>query len=119
MITPEYLAIGHITRDLLPSGGSTAGGTALYAGTTAYRLGVSTGIFTAAAELPASLPEALLVARTPTEVTSTFENRYLPDGRQQWLHAAADPVRLADLPVSWRQVPLVHLGPVLHECSLE
>jgi sugar/nucleoside kinase (ribokinase family) len=59
------------------------------------------------------------VARTPSDATSTFENRYTPDGRQQWLHAAASPLRVADLPATWRACPLVHLGPLLQECPTE
>jgi sugar/nucleoside kinase (ribokinase family) len=119
MATPTFLAIGHVTRDLLPNGGTSSGGTALYAGLTAQRLGAHTAILTAAAQLPADLPAGLEVARSSTGHTSTFENRYTPEGRQQWLHEAAPPIDLGALPASWRACPLVHLGPVLRECSPE
>jgi sugar/nucleoside kinase (ribokinase family) len=117
MTTPTYLAIGHVTRDLLPGGGSSSGGTALYAGLTAQRLGARTAIFTAAAQLPAELPAGLELERSAADRTSTFENRYTPTGRQQWLHEAAPPIDLGALPEAWRASPLVHLGPVLQECS--
>ena len=117
MTAPTFLAIGHVTRDLLPGGGSSSGGTALYAGLTAQRLGASAAIFTAAAQLPPDLPSGIAVARSATDRTSTFENRYTPAGRQQWLHEAAPPIDLAALPEAWRACPLVHLGPVLQECA--
>lgn len=117
MTSPTYLAIGHITRDLLPGGGSSSGGTALYAGLTARRLGVAAAILTAASQLPPDLPGDIQVVRSATDRTSTFENRYTPAGRQQWLHEAAPPIDLAALPADWRACPLVHLGPVLNECT--
>lgn len=119
MSIPDYLVLGHITRDLLPNGSSAAGGTALYAATTAHRLGLRAGILTAATELPADLPPEMLITNVETPVTSTFENRYTASGRQQWLHASATPLTLDALPPSWRDVPMVHLGPVLHECTLD
>lgn len=117
MAPPDYLAIGHVTRDLLPGGGSSSGGTALYGGLTAQRLGANAAIFTAAAHLPPDLSPNLRVARMPTDRTSTFENRYTPEGRQQWLHEAAPPIDLTALPAEWRACPLVHLAPVLQECT--
>ncbi|MCU0492839.1 MAG: PfkB family carbohydrate kinase [Chloroflexaceae bacterium] len=114
----DYLALGHLTRDLLPDMSTTAGGTVLYAATTAQRLGLKPAVFTAIApdhtlELP------FPVALTPSFVTSIFENRYHEGNRSQWLHAVAAPLNLALLPEAWRHAPIVHLGPVTHECSLE
>jgi len=119
MSTPEYLSIGHITRDLLPGGGSAAGGTALYTAITADRLGMRAAILTAAAHLPEHLPAGVSVVSAATDQTSTFENRYTPAGRQQWLHAEAPPIQITDIPAPWLHTPLIHLGPVLQECSLE
>lgn len=119
MDTPEYLSIGHITRDVLPNGGSASGGTALYTAITAERLGLRAGILTAAAHLPEHLPARVTVVSAATNRTSTFENRYTATGRQQWLQEEAPPIQLDDIPDSWRAAPLIHLGPVLHECSLE
>jgi sugar/nucleoside kinase (ribokinase family) len=115
---PNYLAVGHITRDLLPDGNTAAGGTALYTAITAERLGMRAAVFTAAKQLPERYPETIQIVSSPTDSTSTFENRYGPNGRQQWLHAQAPWISPADLPAAWREVPLVHLGPVLHECDL-
>ena len=118
MPTPEYLVLGHITRDLLPQGDTAPGGTALYAALTAHRLGLRAGVLTAAERIPDELPPEISVVNTATAVTSTFENRYTPTGRQQWLHAAAPILTTEALPDSWHDVPMVHLGPVLHECAL-
>ena len=119
MSVPHYLAIGHITRDLLPDGSSTAGGTALYTAITAERLGVQAAILTSAAHFPEQLPPSIAFVSAPTNRTATFENRYTAEGRQQWLHDEAPPIRINDIPGSWLEAPLVHLGPVLHECTLE
>lgn len=118
-MTPDYLAIGHITRDLLPGGASTPGGTALFAALVAARLGLAAAVLSAGA--PAHTPAAPLgVALTlapAAPASSTFENRYGAAGRSQWLHAVAPPVDLSALPAAWRGAPIVHLGPVAHECD--
>jgi len=46
--TPDYVVVGHVTRDLDAQGGWRAGGTATYAALTAARLGVRVGVLTAA-----------------------------------------------------------------------
>lgn len=119
MQSPDYLVLGHITHDRLSATTTRPGGTALYAAVTARRLGLQTGVLTAAAELPDDLIATGPVVLLPSDVTSTFENRYSHGIRHQWLHAAARPLDLAELPASWRFAPIVHLGPVLHECSVE
>jgi len=116
----DYLAIGHITRDLLPDGGSAPGGTAFFAALVAARLGCRAGVLSAGAPaLAPAAPEGVELALAPAAQSSTFENRYGPAGRSQWLHAAAPPLDLAALPPAWRAAPIVHLGPVLHECAPE
>jgi hypothetical protein len=119
MQSPDYLALGHSTLDLLPDATTRPGGTALYAAVTARRLGLQTAVLTASAELPDDLLATGPVVSLPSDVTSTFANRYTHGIRHQWLHAAARPLDLAELPASWRFAPIVHLGPVLHECSPE
>src|ERR1700726_3897292 len=77
---PAFLTIGHITRDLLPGGTFTLGGTVTFAALTAHHLGLAAALVTCAdaallKELPALLPEtALAVALAPA--TTTFENSY-------------------------------------------
>lgn len=116
---PALVIIGHLTTDLLPGTARRDGGTALYAAITAQRLGLHTAVLSAAPSRPESLPPAIELALTPASVASTFENRYGSGGRRQWLHAVAPPIDLALLPAPWRAAPLVHIGPVLHEVSLQ
>ncbi|NJN15761.1 MAG: ribokinase [Oscillochloris sp.] len=113
----QYLAIGHLTRDVLPQGGYAPGGSVLYATATAQQLGLQSGLLTVAApeDVP-QLPIDLLVQAAPQ--STTFENRYSSAGRRQVLHAVAPPIDIRRLPRDWYDVPLVHLAPVVHECSL-
>lgn len=116
----DYLAIGHITWDLLPTGGAVPGGTARYAAFVAARLDLRAAVLTSGdAELFPPPPPGLTVIAAPSAHLTTFENRYGPAGRRQWLHARAAPVDLGSLPVAWRQVPVVHLAPVAAELNLE
>ncbi len=114
----DYLVIGHLTRDLTPAG-ERLGGTAAYAALTARALGLRVGVLTAAADdldlSPlAGLP---LIVQSATE-TTTFENRYLEDGkREQRLYARASQIDWNLLPQAWRRTPILHLGPVAAELS--
>ncbi|MCG8353567.1 MAG: PfkB family carbohydrate kinase [Chloroflexales bacterium] len=114
---PDYLVIGHITRDLLPSQQTASGGTVLYAATTAHRLGFRSAVFTAADNCPDTMPFAVNCLSSP--VTSTFENRYHNGTREQIVHTIATPLDLDYLPQAWRTASVVHLGPILHECQLD
>lgn len=111
---PDYLLLGHFTRDVLPDGTTAPGGTSLYASLTAYRLGLRVAVVSAPAELTADWPDAIAMAFHPSP-TPTFENRYTAHGRQQILHAASKPITVEDIPAAWRAAPVVHLGPILHE----
>ncbi|NTU82949.1 MAG: ribokinase [Chloroflexales bacterium] len=116
----DYLSVGHITRDLLPGGSQTPGGTARYAALVAARLGLRAAILTAGhPDLLSPPPAGVAVAASPSPHITTFENRYGPAGRRQWLHAVAAPVDLADAPAAWRAAPIVHLAPVVGEVDLE
>ncbi len=118
-IRPDFLAIGHVTRDLLPDGGWRLGGTVTFAALTAVRLGLRAAIVTSAppdvlAALDAVLPDIPLSA-IPTDEATTFENIYTPRGRQQFLRARATPLALAAIPAAWRDAPIVLLGPLAQE----
>lgn len=111
----DYLAIGHIAQDVTPDG-ARLGGTVAYAALTAHALGLAAGIVTAAA------PEAVLdgldriaLHRLPSTNSTTFENKYGPDGRTQILRARAGPLALDSVPAEWRQAGIVHLAPIARE----
>jgi hypothetical protein len=116
---PDYLLLGHFTRDVLPDGTTVPGGTSLYAALTAHRLGQHVGVISAQAELPAGWPDDITTVFHPSPTPPTFENRYTPQGRQQTLHTASAPITVAAIPMEWRDAPVVHLGPVLGETPQE
>jgi sugar/nucleoside kinase (ribokinase family) len=116
---PDFLAIGHITRDLLPGGSWRLGGAVTYTALTAARLGLRPAIITSAppdvlAALDAVLPDLPLSAISSDEAT-TFENIYTPQGRQQVLHGRAASLALSAVPEAWHDTPIVLLAPVAQE----
>jgi sugar/nucleoside kinase (ribokinase family) len=116
MTIPDYLVIGAITKDLI-NGGYTVGGTVTYAAVTARRLGKRAAVVTSAGPdliLPKAL-EGVQVARVPAEATTTFRNVYVNGRRKQYVSALASSIRPADIPVEWRRVSLVHLGPLVEK----
>src|SRR3989440_7799787 len=99
---PDFLTIGHVTRDILPEGTFSLGGTVTFAALTAYRLGLEAAIVTCAdpallSELPTRLPAIALAARI-SEATTTFANQYFEGFRIQYLRARAASQQAADVP---------------------
>jgi len=116
MTIPDYLVIGTITKDLVPEG-FTIGGTVTYAAATASRLGKRAAIVTSA-EPDLALPDVLAdveVLRVPAQATTTFRNVYVDGVREQYISALADTIGPDAIPREWRQVPLIHLGPLVGE----
>lgn len=118
---PDFLVIGHVTKDLRPDGSFTIGGAATYASLTAQRLGLRAGIVTSASpDLLERLPEALpgvAVAAVPAEESTTFENIYAGGQRRQYLRGRAAPLTPEDVPAPWRQTHMVLLGPLAQEVA--
>jgi sugar/nucleoside kinase (ribokinase family) len=115
----DYLVIGHITCDLTPDG-DQLGGSASYASLTARALGQRVGMVTSWGE--EAIPEILSgisIANNPSEVCTTFENKYTPEGRIQRLEKIASELAYYHIPESWRQSPIVHLAPVAQEVQPE
>ncbi len=113
----DYLIIGHVTRDLI-DGTFTIGGTVSYAARTARALGCRVGVVTSASpDLDLSkVLDGVLVSRFPAATTTTFENIYTSNGRQQVLHTVAETLVPEMVPPNWRAA-IVHLGPVARECD--
>lgn len=120
---PDFLVIGHITKDLRPDGSFTVGGAATFASLTAQRLGLRAGIVTSASpDLLERLPEALpgvAVAAVPAAASTAFENIYTNGHRRQYLRGRATPLRPEDVPAPWRQARIVLLGPLAQEVAPE
>jgi len=120
---PEFLAIGHVTRDAQPDGSFSLGGTVTFAAVTASRLGLTAAIVTCVdsqilTELPAHLPGIGLSVH-PSPATTTFANQYHDGFRIQYLRDRAESLNIEDVPGSWRSAPVVLLGPVAQELPLE
>lgn len=119
----QFLTLGHVTRDLHPDGSFSLGGTVTFAALTAYHLGLVAGIITCASpdllqKLSYTLPDIALAVRTTTE-TTTFINQYTQGFRTQYLQARADTLEPTDVPLSWRDAPIVLIGPLAQEISPE
>ncbi|MCI0576295.1 MAG: PfkB family carbohydrate kinase [Chloroflexi bacterium] len=112
----DYLVVGHICRDVTPDG-FVAGGTVTYSGRTALALGARPVVLTSASpdfDLAQALP-GIPVVCVPARQTTTFENIYTPNGRQQMLYGRATPLTSQNVPSGWRRPPIVHLAPVADE----
>jgi len=113
----DFVVIGTLTKDILPDGSYTLGGTATYSAVTARNLELSAGIVTSAdASLEyGALLSGIEVVRRESPVTTTFENIYHGHERQQFVRAVACPIRNEDVPREWLSAPIVHLGPLAQE----
>jgi sugar/nucleoside kinase (ribokinase family) len=111
----DYLLIGHITKDILPTGFSL-GGTATYSALTAAALGLRVGIVTAVGP-DLEIPEHpnIQIWQIPSETTTTFKNIYTAAGRTQYMYHPAADLDLSSVPELWRNSPIVHLGPIMQE----
>ena len=115
----NYLVIGHVTHDI-HEGGNTLGGTAAYSAVCARAIGRVPAILTAG-EKGHSLQEldGFLIECKDSPHFTTFENIEIDHGRKQFLHAIAEQLLPEDIPLDWRNSPIVHLGPVADEVSPE
>jgi sugar/nucleoside kinase (ribokinase family) len=117
--TPEFIAIGHVTRDLQSDGSSRIGGTVTFATLCAYQLGLAAGVVTCAdAELRSSLslylPHISLQV-SPSTHTTTFANIYQDGFRTQYLHARGSSLHINNVPSAWMPSPIVLFGPLAQE----
>lgn len=114
---PEFVVVGHVCQDLLPDGRLGLGGSVSYAATTAQRLGYRVGVVTSAGpdlDLAQALPGTQVVCRQSGE-TTLFENIYHNGQRTQILHQRASVLTCQDIPLDWRQAPMVYLGSIDQE----
>ena len=118
---PEFLVVGHITKDLLPVGGHVLGGTATYASLCAHRLGRRAAVVTSASQdvdVGAHLPGIQVAVKLSAE-TTTFQNIYEGDYRSQYVRGVAAPLAPEDVPSGLRNAPVVLLGPLVREMSVD
>jgi sugar/nucleoside kinase (ribokinase family) len=111
----DYLVIGHLTQDLTLQG-PKLGGTAAYAALTAKALGLQVGIVTAIGpEANLGILEGIQIVSAPSEKSTTFENIATPNGRKQFIHNQAALINIGQVPQTWRETPIIHLGPIAQE----
>ena len=120
MLAPvDYLAIGHVTHDVLPDASHVVGGTVSYAALTAAALRRTVGVLTSAGEdFDFSVFNgSVTIACDRAPHTTTFTNTYVNGSRHQQVHGLANPLGCDSVPDEWLQPSVVHIGPVIEECD--
>lgn len=121
---PDFLAIGHITIDLLEDGTPELGGAALYSGLAAARFGLRSAILTrgnfskhgdAIQQALAEFADEVDIIVQDASMPTVFENRTIAARRQQTIRDWAGPIDLSGLPPTWRSSGIVQLAPVAQE----
>ena len=116
MAAPDFVVVGHVTRDTI-GGAVRPGGAALYAAVTAHRLGFSVGMLTSHADdFPLDvIPPKIEVVSVEAPQTTAFEHRDMDGVRALRVTSAARPLGVADVPPDWADAPMVLLAPVFNE----
>lgn len=121
MSSLQFLAIGHVTWDVLPDDldAKEPGGAVAFSSITAARLGLQPAIVTSCADdypIHEVIDASERFVRLPSRHTSTFENRYNARGdRVQILHASAGEIAERDVPKSWKTPDILFVGPLTQE----
>jgi sugar/nucleoside kinase (ribokinase family) len=111
----DYLIIGHITQDLVPDC-YVPGGTASYSSLTAHSFGLRVGILTAYAQ-DAILPDLrdIQIVSQFSDQSTVFENKYTKNGRIQKILSRAELLHPNQIPQTWSNPKIVHIGPIADE----
>jgi sugar/nucleoside kinase (ribokinase family) len=115
-MTPDFVAVGHVTLDETNEG-RRPGGAALYAALTAHRFGFSVGLLTSfGQDFPSHLlPGEIQLVNVPSARTTTFRHQVSHAGRRLTLLDRAADLEVSHLPEEWRSAGLAFLGPVVNE----
>lgn len=113
----HFTVIGHLTRDLLPTGSFILGGTASYAALTARQLGADVTILTRAHpdDITNPLLTGIEIINLGASTTTTFQNVYQDGVRIQHVRTVADPILADELPDQYASGDIFLLGPVCQE----
>jgi sugar/nucleoside kinase (ribokinase family) len=114
----DYLAVGHVTVDIMPDGSPQAGGTVLYGALQAARMGlqalvVTRGVPGEVRELLSPFASEFDLDVQPAAETTTLQTSVVDGVRRQRVLAWAGEMRELDLPRS----RVLHLAPVAAELS--
>ena len=120
MTRPDFLAIGHLTKDL-QDGGYTIGGAVTFASLTARNLGLRAAVVTRASPDLHFYPifRGIEVLSLPSKATTTFRNVYFGEMRVQYIGAVADKIEAEDIPLGWRETRIVYLAPLAGELDVD
>jgi sugar/nucleoside kinase (ribokinase family) len=115
---PDMVVVGHVTVDETPDG-LRPGGSVLYAGLTAHRLGLRVGLLTSfGPDFPRHvIPPEIEVVNVPSPATTRFAIRYGPAGRTLTLEARAAGLAPVHLPERFASAGLAYLAPVADEVA--
>ena len=115
---PDYLIIGHITRDLV-DGEIRLGGTAVYASLLAKRMGLETVLLTSfSGDLDLDVLDGIEIINQPGKGTTTFKNIYNSAGRTQYILETAPILDLDLIPQDFKKAKIIHFGPVAGEIPI-
>jgi sugar/nucleoside kinase (ribokinase family) len=115
-LSPQFVAIGHVTLDQFGEA-TRPGGAALYAAVTAHRLGLSAALLTSHGDdFPLDVvPPQIEVVSVPAAQTTRFDHRLAGAERAMRVTDTARALGLQDVPDDWRGADIVMLSPVLEE----
>lgn len=117
---PDFLAVGHIARDLTADGWQP-GGSVAYAALTASRMGLDTAAVTACASDfdPRAVVSTAAWHRVESATTTIFENTYVTDDngshREQRLLGCAQAISFDDISAEWRETPVTLIAPLFRD----
>ena len=121
----DILLVGNVTRDIAGDDPDNReyvlGGSVSYAALTCRQLQVRPELVTrATAHMDLSeLQTAAHCTVLQSETTTTFANRYGPEGRIQYCYRPAPPIAAADLTPRMRQAKVVFLCPIMQEVAAD
>ena len=118
--TPDFVAVGHVTKDMDGDGPSwRPGGSVAYAAAAAVRLGRGSAVVTSCEPglaLDGYFPPGVQVSRTDAPATTTFRNQSPPSGgRIQYVSSKAGGLDVEHVPHSWLDTQILLAAPVLGE----
>lgn len=112
----DYLCIGHVCQDIVEDG-YALGGSASYCSLAAHHLGKKAGVLTSFGDDFSfrSAFDDIAFHNKLADSTTIFSNVYQGMDRTQYLYKRASNILVSDLPNAWKNVPLVHIGPIADE----
>lgn len=118
IVGTTFVTIGHVTKDITPTG-TQVGGPGLYSAMTIAKLGHSVSLITRVGHdySIGNVDSLIDLIDLESEVTTTFQNEETNSGRQQTVIDVAPPISTSDIPWELLDSPVVLLAPVVGEIT--